>query len=134
LSKGGEQVFRELSKSAHWFLRIAIGSVFLYHGLGKFPQLNQMALMMKMPVAMVFILALTEVVGAILILAGGFLKSWTTRLGAVLLIPIMLGAIFMMHWGRWSFVPSETHPMGGIEFQVTLLLILLYLLVKGNKN
>ena len=56
-----------------------------------------------------------------------------TRIGALMVIPVLLGAIFMVHWGQWNnFVQTESHPMGGMEFQVTLLLVALYLLVKGN--
>jgi hypothetical protein len=36
------------------------------------------------------------------------------------------------HWGQWHFMPSETHPMGGMQFQVTLLAILVYLVLNGN--
>ena len=122
----------KLSPHAHWFLRVAIASVFIYHGLGKFPNLSGMAEMMKMPVAMLFLVASAETVGGALVLLGGFLNDWMTRIGALLVMPVMLGAIYMVHWGQWSFVASETHPMGGMEFQVTVLLVLLYLFVKGN--
>ena len=47
-------------------------------------------------------------------------------LAGLAIVPVMLGAIFMVHWGRWSFSPTETHPMGGMEFQVVLLLIALF--------
>jgi putative oxidoreductase len=127
------KILDNISPHAHWFLRLALASVFLYHGLGKFPQLTQLAGMMKMPVAMITLVALAETVGSVLILLGGFLKDWMTRLGALLLIPVMLGAIFMVHWGQWNnFAHTESHPMGGMEFQVTLLCIQLYLLIKGN--
>ncbi len=122
----------KLSQNAHWFLRAAIASVFIYHGLDKFPKLEGMAAMLDMPVAVLFLVAVAETIGGILLLLGGLSKDWMTRLGALMLIPVMLGAIFMAHWGQWSFMPSETHPMGGMEFQVTLLFISLYLLVKGN--
>ncbi len=121
-----------IAPGAHWLLRVALASVFLYHGVGKFPMLNQMAQMMGAPAAMIALLATVETVGALLVLLGGFSKDWMTRIGALLLVPVMLGAITMMHWGQWSFLPSETHPMGGVEFQVTLLLIQLYLVIKGN--
>jgi len=39
-----------------------------------------------------------------------------------------------VHWGQWSFVPSASHPMGGMEFQVVLMLIMLYLVVTGNRS
>jgi putative oxidoreductase len=49
-------------------------------------------------------------------------------------IPVLLGAIWIVHWGRWNFVPSETHPMGGFEFQAILLLLSLYLVITGNRD
>lgn len=127
------KILDNISPQAHWCLRIALASVFLYHGLTKFPMLGQLAEMMKMPVYMIALIALMETGGAVLILLGGFLKDWMTRLGALMIIPVMLGAIFMVHWGQWNnFAHTETHPMGGMEFQVTLLLIALYLFIKGN--
>ena len=45
-----------------------------------------------------------------------------------------LGAIFMVHWGRWNFMPAEGFPAGGMEFQVVLLLTALYFLVMGNSG
>ncbi len=41
---------RALAPYSHWFLRLALGSVFLYHGLTKFPALGGMAEMTGMPV------------------------------------------------------------------------------------
>ncbi len=126
-------MWKTISKQAHWLLRIALASVFLYHGIGKFPHLQNLAAMMKMPVALIFLLAVMEVSGALLVLVGGFRKEWATRLGTLFLMPVMLGAIAMVHWPQWSFVASKTHPMGGMEFQVTLLLVQLYLFVRGNQ-
>ena len=127
------KVINNLSSNAHWLLRLAIASVFVYHGLTKFPVLSPMAEMMKMPVLMLFLVATAETVGGALVFLGGFFKDWMTRVGALLLAPVMLGAIFMVHWGQWHFKATETHPMGGMQFQVTLLLVSLYLLFTGNK-
>lgn len=123
-----------LAQHSHWFLRIAVASSFLYHGIAKFPNLNETAEMMGLPVFILLLVALAETVGALLILLGGFYKNWLTKLGALMILPVMLGAIFIFHWGRWSFTPSESHAMGGIEFPVIMTLILLYLLFKENKN
>ena len=123
-----------LAQHAHWFLRIAVASSFLFHGITKFPDLNGTAAMMGLPVFILLLVALAETVGALLILLGGFYKNWVTQLGALVTLPVMLGAIFMFHWGRWSFTPSESHAMGGIEFPVIMTLILLYLLFKENKK
>ena len=55
-----------------------------------------------------------------------------TRIGAAMQIPVMLGAIALVHWGRWNFVPTDDFPMGGMQFQVTLALVALYLVITGN--
>ena len=89
--------------------------------------------MMDLPISVTLLVALAEMVGGILVLAGAVTREWVTRLGAALLIPVMAGAITLVHWGRWNFVPSESFPMGGSEFQVTLLLIALYFVLKGNR-
>ena len=56
-----------------------------------------------------------------------------TRLAALATIPVLIGAIVLVHWGQWSFVATETHPMGGMEFQVVLLLMALYFVIRGNE-
>jgi len=123
-----------LARFAHWPLRIALSSVFLYHGLAKFPALDGLADMMGMPVIAVAALASMEVLGAVLILLGGFGKDWMTRLGGLLLVPIMLGAILMVHFQHgWNSVNMGTGNMGrGMEFQFTLLMLALYFALKGN--
>ncbi len=126
-------ILDRIAPIGHWFLRLALASVFLYHGIGKFGQFEALASMMNMPVAVIVMIALAEIIGSLLILIGGVSKDWMTRLGALMLIPVMLGAIFMVHWGQWSFMATESHPAGGIEFQFTLLMIQLYLFVKGNR-
>jgi putative oxidoreductase len=125
---------RALSPYAHWFLRLGLGSVFLYHGLTKFPVLGGMAEMMGMPVFVVGLLATLETVGALFVLAGGVGGDWMTRLGGLFIVPIMLGAIFMVHLQHgWNSVNMGSGNMGrGMEFQVTLLMIALYFLVVGN--
>lgn len=47
------------------------------------------------------------------------------------LLRIALASV-LVHWGRWNFVPTETHPMGGFEFQAVLLLVTLYVAITGN--
>ena len=79
------------------------------------------------------LVALAEVGGGALVIVGAFTRDWITRIGAAFIIPVMVGAVFMVHWPQWSFVASESHAMGGMEFQVTLLLVALYLVLKGNR-
>jgi putative oxidoreductase len=49
-------------------------------------------------------------------------------------VPVMIGAIVMVHWGQWSFVATETHPRGGMEFQMVLLLLALWFAAVGNRR
>ena len=127
-----------LTKNAHWLLRIALASVFVYHGLLKLSNLEGFAQMLPISYTEVVLVALAEIGGGLLVLFGGFgtskLFDLATRIGAALNIPVILGAISMIHWGRWNFVPSETHPMGGFEFQAVLLLVMLYLVIVGNRD
>ena len=125
-----------LTANAHWLLRISVASVFLYHGILKFSNLQGFATMLPISYTQVVLVALAEV-GSVLVILGGFrndvLSDLATRIGAALNIPVMVGAIALVHWGRWNFVPADTHPMGGMEFQVVLVLVLLFLAITGNK-
>jgi putative oxidoreductase len=128
----GTDLSHGLAPQAHWLPRIALASVFLFHGIGKIGDLNGFAAMMDLSYAVALLVALAEVTGGLAVLAGAFVASWLTRLGALVVLPVLLGAIAMVHWGQWSFVASATHPMGGMEFQVVLTLIAAFLLIKGN--
>ena len=127
-----------LTANAHWFLRIALASVFIYHGLLKFSNLEGFAQMLPISYLQVVLVAAAETGGGLFVLLGGFrndtLSDLATRIGAALNLPVMIGAIALIHWGRWNFVPSETHPMGGFEFQAVLTLIMLYVVVTGNSG
>lgn len=127
-----------LNKNAHWLLRLAVASVFIFHGAGKLANLEGSSEMLQLSFFATLLVALAETGGGLLILLGGTGKTniydLATRFGAAINIPVMLGAIAMVHWGRWSFVPAEGYPMGGMEFQVVLLLVLSYLTITGNQK
>ncbi len=127
-----------LTENAHWFRRIALAGVFVYHGLLKFMNLEGFAQMLPISYLEVVLVAAAETAGGLLVLLGGLrndrLADLATRVGAALNIPVIIGAIAMIHWGQWNFVPSESHPMGGFEFQAVLLLLMLYLVFTGNRT
>ena len=124
--------------NAHWLLRIALASVLLFHGVLKFTNLEGFAQMLPISYLQVVLVALAETGGGLLIVLGGFrndrLSDLATRIGAALNIPVIVGAIAIVHWGRWNFVPTESHPMGGFEFQAVLLLVAIYLVIAGNRD
>ena len=126
------------ARNVHWLLRGTLASVFIYHGLFKFTRLDAMSKMLGLPIVVVALVALAELGGGAFVVLGGlrrdgFVADLLTRLGGLMIVPVMIGAIVMVHWGQWSFVPSASHPMGGMQFQVALLLLSLFFVFKGNK-
>ena len=123
---------------ARWLLRAALGSVFVYHGALKLSNLEGFAQMLPISYPETVLVALAELIGGALVLIGGFgrdrLSDLATRIGAAMQVPVMIGAIMLVHWGRWNFVPTEGFPMGGMQFQVTLALIALYLVITANRG
>jgi putative oxidoreductase len=124
----------ELKPHAHWLLRIAFASVFISHGIGKFIDLSGFSQMMELSLPVATLVAFAELAGGIGVIAGAFTRDIVTRLAGLAIAPVMVGAIVLVHWPRWSFAPSDSHPMGGMEFQVVLLLIAVYFLLVGNGN
>ncbi|MGD8977738.1 MAG: DoxX family protein [Gammaproteobacteria bacterium] len=123
---------QRLEANAHWLLRVALASVFLFHGIGKVANVAGFAEMMGLPFAVAALVTFAEVAAGIGIIVGGFRSELITRLAAVAMIPVLIGAIVMVHGPRWSFTPAEGFPMGGMEFQVVLLLGAVYFLIVGN--
>ncbi len=88
--------------------------------------------MMGLPIPVAALVTFAELAGGVGIIVGAFTNDLITRLAGLAIAPVMLGAIFMVHWGRWDFAPAEGFPMGGMELQVVVLLTALYFLVMGN--
>ncbi len=125
-------ILNSLKPHAHWLLRIGLAGVFLYHGIGKVMNFEGFSQMMGLPTTVAALVTLAELAGGVGIIVGAFTNDLITRLAGLAIAPVMLGAIFMVHWGRWNFMPAEGFPAGGMEFQVVLLLTALFFLVMGN--
>ncbi len=121
-----------LKSHAHWLLRVSLAGVFLYHGVVKVMDLGAFSQMMGLSTGVAVLVALAEIAGGVGIIVGAFTNDLITRLAGLAIAPVMLGAIVMVHWGRWNFMPADGFPAGGMEFQVVLLLIALFFLVMGN--
>lgn len=131
----GDHALDRIGAQSHWLLRAALASVFLYMGIDKFVGggIAGFAAIMQLPFLIALLVALAEIAAGVFVVLGAFIGGWITRLGAACGIPVLLGAIFMEHWGQWHFMATPTHPLGGMMFQVTLMLLALYLLVRGNE-
>ena len=125
-----------MNSIAHWFIRVPFAATFIFHGIGKFTNLAGSAEMMGMPVFLLGLVAVAEVLAGLGALVGGLpfftKKDLVTRLAGLAAAPVLIGAIFMVHWPRFSFVPTKEFPMGGFEFQLLLLGVAIYFILAGN--
>lgn len=128
------QKLDSLRPNAHWLLRIAFASVFIFHGVGKVATFASFSTMMGLSTPIAALVTFAEIATGVGILLGGVKNETFTRLAGLAAIPVLLGAIIMVHGPRWSFVATEDFPMGGMEFQVVLLLIATYFLIVGNSR
>ena len=119
---------------AHWLLRAGFAAVFIYHGVGKVAAFEQFSNMMGLSAPIVALVTFAELAAGLGIIVGGFNRELITRLAGLAAIPVLLGAIVMVHGPRWSFVATDDFPLGGMEFQVVLLFIATYFMVTGNKQ
>ena len=115
---------KSLSPHVHWGLRLSLAATFLYHGATKLPVEGPM---MGMPAAMVWVLAFMELAAGVMLIAGAFGKEMLTRVGALIVIAVMIGAIALVHAKNGFNVMN-----GGMEFQILMLVSGLYLAAKGN--
>ena len=108
-------------------MRVACSLPFIYHGcailFGMFggPGPQGFAAFMHMPVAVGYLVGLAQFAGGIAILIGALL-----RVGAVCVIIVMLGAIFMVHLPHGYDIGH-----GGLEYALTEMLLALGLLLAG---
>ncbi len=127
------KIFERYRDYAPLILRIAIGLVFLLHGLSKFgilgdgnlQQTGAMFTGMNMPLPSVTapLVAAIEVVGGVALLLG-----FGTRFASIPLVVIMLVAIFAVK------LPNGWNPVGrgGYELDLVILAGLLVLLLLGS--
>lgn len=117
----------EYNDTGLFILRIAIGIIFLYHGVPKLKNPKAMAAMMGMPnMAMgPVLLGLVEILSAL-----GLVLGFLVQLSALLLGVVMVGAIFMKVT-KWR-VPFGAMDKTGWEFDLILLAANLAVLLSGG--
>ena len=102
-------------------LRIAIGAVFLAHGIAKLSGMDGTIMFfasLGLPAFIAWAVAIVETLGGAAVLLG----IWT-RVAAIGLVIVMIGAITTAKWGK----PF----LGGYEFDFTLLMVNLALATMG---
>src|SRR5262249_38323056 len=108
-------------------IRLAAGLVFLYHGsailFGAFggPGIAGFSAFTHLSTPVAFLVGLAQFCGGLAIFTG-----LPARLGYAAIIPVMLGAMFLVHLPH-GFVVSK----GGLEYALTQLLIAVAVLITG---
>lgn len=83
---------------ADWFLRLALASVFLVQGFGKFPLDPNMATAFGLPTLLWGAAGVSEITVSFILLTSGFVRSWDwadhlTRFAGLTTVAIMTGVI-----------------------------------------
>lgn len=115
--------FREskLHDITHFGIRVAIGTIFIVHGFGKFdPRFAGFLNQIGIPAEMQVLIALAEFVSGILLIVGVL-----TRISASILSIVMLGAIFHVKHA------TNLTGQGGYEFELLILAGVLVIIVAG---
>jgi len=117
-------------KQVGWALlviRLASAACFIYHGsailFGAFggPGPHGFAQYTHLPLAVAYLAGLAQFFGGLAMLTGVL-----ARLGAVFIIIVMLGAIFLVHFPKGFDITK-----GGLEYALTQLLIAVAILIAG---
>ena len=111
----------KLIKNIHWSLRIPLSITFIMHGLPKMGNnvLNGDIWFLG------YLVGPFEFFGALLIIAGPFINSVLTKIGSAMISVIMIGAIYL-HLFKWG------DSFADVEWQILLLGVSIYFLIKGN--
>ena len=111
----------KLIKNIHWSLRLPLSATFIIHGI---PKMGNNVLNGDLWY-FGYLIGPFELFGALLILAGPFTNSMVTKIGSLLTSIIMIGAIYL-HLFKWG------DKLVDVEWQILLLGVSIYFLVKGN--
>jgi putative oxidoreductase len=115
-----------LASHAHWPIRLSLAATFIVHGIPKIPP-DTFVQMSGMPEIIGWLVGLGETGAGLALIVGAFTDERLTRLGGLIVIIIMIGAIVLVH-ARNGWNVSN----GGMEFQVLMLAAGVYFLTKGN--
>ena len=128
--------FAWADRIGHWTLRIPLAGIMLYYGMQKFPDAFIVPGSYGVP-AMLFILAaFAEILGPVMLVAGGVVETWRPKQGRLRLVGDVLtraggfagvaaaaGVFAFFYWGSLTIADPQALMLG----------LALFLLVRGNK-
>ncbi len=116
---------------ALFIVRLTLGSIFILHGgqkvLGWFGGSGLQGFVnwasgMGVPTIFAYLAAFAEFFGGIMLFFGIF-----PELGATMIIPVMLGAVFLVHWKSGYFIQNN-----GFEYPLNLIFLLIAIIIGGG--
>jgi putative oxidoreductase len=108
-------------------LRLCLAAVFIYHGMDLVSKSWGTAWSDQMPVIQQVLVAWGQLLGGIAMLLG-----LLTRLAAIGLGLIMVGAIAIVHWPNGFSLVKDGSYNGGYEYNVVLIAICIVLTLTGG--
>ncbi|ABX12993.1 DoxX family protein [Nitrosopumilus maritimus SCM1] len=106
----------------HWGISASIGVTFIVHSIKKFdPGWQEWLISIGIPPELQLPIALAEFIGGVLLVVGVL-----SRISAVILSVILLGAIFHIRWENGFFVSK-----GGWEWDLVMLAATLAIIAAG---
>lgn len=106
----------------YWGIRASIGAIFIVHSIKKFdPSWQEWLASIGIPPEMQLPIALAELIGGIMLIAGVL-----TRITGAIFSVILLGAIFHIRWEKGFFVSQ-----GGWEWDLIMLAAVLSIIAVG---
>lgn len=119
-----------LQSYALLLVRLVVGSVFLLHGAQKVfgffggPGLEGFAsyiTSLGLPASLGYLAAIFELAAGLMLVLG-----IATELGALMTIPVMKVAIYLVHWSNGYFIQNQ-----GYEYALNLLLLAVAIIIGG---
>lgn len=128
--------FAWADRVGHWALRIPLAGIMLYYGMLKFPDVFVAPGSYGVPAVLFILAAFAEVLGPVMLAAGGVIETWRprqwrlrlvgdalTRAGAFAGVAAAAGVIAFFYWGALTIADPQALMLG----------LALFLLVRGNK-
>lgn len=112
-------------------VRLVVGSIFVAHGAQKVfglfggPGLENFvawATSLGLPVVLAYLAPFAEFIGGLMLLLG-----IVPELGALITIPVMIGAIVLVHKGHGYFMQN-----GGFEYPLNLIFLAIAIIIGGH--
>lgn len=108
-------------------MRFFLAFIFIKAGMGKLPIVAGEGLTNALPLFLIYLVVLFEILGGIFMIAGIKYQAFT-RLGALMIATVMIGAVYM-HYCVWG----DAFGSKNVLYPLSLLMITLIFITEDNE-